>query len=79
MYFLSLLRQCVAVFERYTRELENWNASVYWYQYWGGGGYMFRFFSTSMQGLGGVVYDLNIERKINLAGNAIIKICVSHY
>ena len=28
---------------------------------------------------GGVVYDLNIESKINLAGNAIIKIYVIDY
>ena len=28
---------------------------------------------------GGGVYDFNIESMINLAGNAIIKICVSHY
>ena len=81
MYFLSLVRQCVAVFERYTSELENWNASVYWYPYWRGGGGVLHvpFISTSMRGLGGVVYDLNIESMINLAGNAIIKICVSHY
>ena len=26
-----------------------------------------------------VVYDLNIESKINIAGNAKIKICVCHY
>ena len=32
-----------------------------------------------MQGVGGDVYDLNIESKINLAGNAIIKIYVIDY
>ena len=36
------------------------------------------FISTSMRGVG-VVYDLNIEIKINLAGNAIIKIYVIDY
>ena len=36
----------------------------------GGGGHV-SFISTSMRGVGaGVVYDLNIESKINLAGNA---------
>ena len=61
-------------------ELENLNASVYWYQYWGGGVLHVPFISTSMWGVrGGVVYDLNIESKINLEGNAIIKIYVIDY
>ena len=38
---------------------------------WGGGLHV-PFISTSMRGVG-VVYDINIESKINLAGNAIIK------
>ena len=36
-----------------------------------GGGVHLSYISTSMRGVGsGVVYDLNIESKINLAGNA---------
>ena len=65
MYFLSVLRQCVAIFGRYTSELENWNASVYWYQY---GGLHVPFISTSMRGVGGGVYGLNIVSQINSAG-----------
>ena len=45
-----------------------------------GGGLHVPFISTSMQGVGwGVVYDLKIESKINLAGNAILKIYVIDY
>ena len=42
------------------------------------GGIHVTFINTSMRGVGGV-YDLNIESKINLAGNAIIKIYVIDY
>ena len=56
------------------------NASVYWYQYEGGGEVHVSFISTSMRGVGaGVVYDLNIESKINLAGNANNKKYVIDY
>ena len=45
----------------------------------GGGGWLHvPFISTSMWGVG-VVYDLNIESKIDLAGNAIKKINVIDY
>ena len=69
MYFLS----CVAVFGRYTSELENWNASIYW------GGLHVPLAVPVCRDWGGDVYDLNIESKINLAGNAIIKIYVIDY
>ena len=50
----------------------------------GGGGVVLHvaFISTSMRGVGGgvtCIYDLNIESKINLAGNAILKIYVIDY
>ena len=44
----------------------------------GGGGVHVPFISTSMWEVG-VIYDLNIESKIDLAGNAIIKIYVIDY
>ena len=44
---------------------------------WGGGLHV-PFISTSIREVG-VVYDLNIESKIDLAGNAIIKIYVIDY
>ena len=44
----------------------------------GGGDYMY-LLSVPVCGDGGVVYDLNIENKINLAGNAISKIYVIDY
>ena len=58
MYFLS----CVAVFGRYTSELENWNAFVYWYQN-REGGYMYSL-SVPVCGEWGGGYDLNIESNI---------------
>ena len=44
----------------------------------GGGGVHVPFISTSMREVG-VVYDRNIESKIDLAGNAVIKIYVIDY
>ena len=44
----------------------------------GGGGYMYRL-SVPLCREGGVVYDLKIESKINLAGKAILKIYVINY
>ena len=53
-----------------------WNASVFGGG--GGGGLHVPFISTSMRGVG-VVYDRNIESKIDLTGNAIVKIYVIDY
>ena len=46
---------------------------INWYQY---GGDTCNVYQHQYAGSGGGVYDLNIESKINLAGNAKIKIYV---